>query len=117
MTVTVDDIRRGVLVGLGGLTLGAVGLVTGSAQAAAIEIIAPGASDLPELTANLRCAPRRRDFKTVPMILSHPDLWDDEALNEVAAELTNHLIDGVVLTPGMAATIPELQQNGFHYVA
>jgi intracellular sulfur oxidation DsrE/DsrF family protein len=33
----------------------------------------------------------------------------------IAAELTNHLVEGVVLTPGMAATIPELQQAGFHY--
>ena len=33
----------------------------------------------------------------------------------IAAELTNHLIEGVVLTPGMAGTIPELQQAGFHY--
>jgi hypothetical protein len=33
----------------------------------------------------------------------------------IAAELTNHLIEGVVLTPGMAGTIPELQQTGFHY--
>ena len=29
---------------------------------------------------------------------------------------TNHLIGGVVLTPGMAGTIPELQQAGFHYL-
>jgi hypothetical protein len=33
----------------------------------------------------------------------------------MAAELTNHLIAGVVLTPGIVATIPELQQAGFHY--
>lgn len=33
----------------------------------------------------------------------------------MAAELTNHLVDGVVLTPGIVATIPELQQAGFHY--
>jgi len=33
----------------------------------------------------------------------------------IAAELTNHLIEGVVLTPGMAGTIFELQQAGFHY--
>jgi intracellular sulfur oxidation DsrE/DsrF family protein len=33
----------------------------------------------------------------------------------IAAELTNHFIDGVVLTPGMVGTIPELQQAGFHY--
>ena len=35
---------------------------------------------------------------------------------KVAAELTNHLIEGVVLTPGAVATIPELQQVGFHYI-
>jgi hypothetical protein len=44
----------------------------------------------------------------------NPDRLSHEA---IAAELTNHLIDGVVLTPGIAATIPELQQAGFHYVA
>jgi hypothetical protein len=35
----------------------------------------------------------------------------------IAAELTNHLIDGVALTPGIGGTIPELQQAGFHYAA
>jgi intracellular sulfur oxidation DsrE/DsrF family protein len=44
----------------------------------------------------------------------NPDHASHEA---VAAELTNHLIDGVVLTPGIVATIPELQQVGFHYSA
>ena len=44
----------------------------------------------------------------------NPDHASQEA---VAAELTNHLIDGVVLTPGIVATIPELQQVGFHYAA
>jgi intracellular sulfur oxidation DsrE/DsrF family protein len=43
----------------------------------------------------------------------NPDRLSHEA---IAAELTNHLIDGVVLTPGIVATIPELQQAGFHYV-
>ncbi len=33
----------------------------------------------------------------------------------LAAELTNHLVDGVVLIPGAAGTLPELQQAGFHY--
>jgi len=42
----------------------------------------------------------------------NPDHASHEA---VAAELTNHLIDGVVLTPGIVATIPDLQQAGFHY--
>jgi intracellular sulfur oxidation DsrE/DsrF family protein len=40
----------------------------------------------------------------------------DKVSHEViAAELTNHLIEGVVLTPGIVGTIPELQQAGFHY--
>jgi hypothetical protein len=30
-------------------------------------------------------------------------------------ELTNHLVDGAVLIPGAAGTLPELQQVGFHY--
>ena len=42
----------------------------------------------------------------------NPDRRSHEA---IAAELTNHLIEGVVLTPGMVATILELQQAGFHY--
>ena len=44
---------------------------------------------------------------------SNPDKLSQEAL---AAELTNHLVEGVVLTPGAVATIPELQQVGFHYI-
>jgi hypothetical protein len=43
----------------------------------------------------------------------NPDRLSHEA---IAAELTNHLIDGVVLTPGIVATIPELQLAGFQYV-
>ena len=42
----------------------------------------------------------------------NPDQKSHEAL---AAELTNHLVEGVVLTPGITATILELQQAGFHY--
>jgi intracellular sulfur oxidation DsrE/DsrF family protein len=41
----------------------------------------------------------------------NPDRLSREAM---AAELTNHLVDGVVLTPGIVATIHELQQAGFH---
>jgi hypothetical protein len=44
----------------------------------------------------------------------NPDHLSHEVL---AAELTNHLTDEVVLTPGMVATIPELQQVGYHYMA
>ena len=41
----------------------------------------------------------------------------DELSHEApAAELTNHLIPGVVLTPCAVGTLPELQQAGFHYI-
>jgi hypothetical protein len=43
---------------------------------------------------------------------TNPDKLSHEAL---AAELTNHLVTGVVLIPGASATMPELQQVGFHY--
>jgi hypothetical protein len=36
--------------------------------------------------------------------------------DEVAADLTNHLLPGVILTPGALATLPLLQQAGFNYV-
>jgi hypothetical protein len=42
----------------------------------------------------------------------NPDKLSHGAL---AAELTNHLVDGAVLIPGAAGTLPELQQAGFHY--
>jgi hypothetical protein len=42
----------------------------------------------------------------------NPDKLSHAAL---AAELTNHLVDGAVLIPGAAGTLPELQQVGFHY--
>jgi hypothetical protein len=41
----------------------------------------------------------------------NPDKLSHEALT---AELTNHLIPGVVLTPGIGGTLPELQQAGFY---
>ena len=43
---------------------------------------------------------------------SNPDKLTHEQL---AAELTNHLVPGVVLTPGAVGTLPELQRAGFHY--
>jgi intracellular sulfur oxidation DsrE/DsrF family protein len=42
----------------------------------------------------------------------NPDKLAHAAL---AAELTNHLVDDVVLIPGAGATMLELQQAGFHY--
>lgn len=43
-----------------------------------------------------------------PGKVSHPEL---------AAELTNHLIPGVVLTPGSTGTIPQFQLAGYQYAA
>jgi hypothetical protein len=43
---------------------------------------------------------------------SNPDKLSHEAL---AAELTNHLIPEVVLTPGAVATLLKFQEAGFHY--
>jgi hypothetical protein len=45
---------------------------------------------------------------------ANPDKLSHGAL---AAELSNHLITGVVLTPGMVGTLPELQRAGFNYVS
>ena len=40
---------------------------------------------------------------------------DQLSHNALAAELTNHLIADVVVTPGMGGTLPELQRGGFNY--
>jgi len=42
----------------------------------------PGAGELNALMKRLAEAPRRRTFKTVPMILTEPEQWDHEALSE-----------------------------------
>jgi intracellular sulfur oxidation DsrE/DsrF family protein len=84
--MTIDNSRRTALVGFGALAVGAAALAAGPSHAATTaRIIPPGARELPELMDRVRRAPRRRDFKTVPMILEHPDLWDDEALKEIIA--------------------------------
>lgn len=41
-----------------------------------------------------------------PDKLTHP---------QIAAEFTNHLIPGAVLTPGVVGTIPQFQLAGYHY--
>lgn len=40
---------------------------------------------------------------------------DKLSIDALAAELTNHLVPGVVLTPGAVGTLPELQRAGFAY--
>jgi hypothetical protein len=82
--------RRDVL-GTFALTMatGAIGVASAAAKpaAAAVEsaLTPPGATHLDALQKRLAQAPRRRDFKTVPMILNHPEQWDHEALTEVLA--------------------------------
>jgi hypothetical protein len=82
--------RRGVLKTLA-LTAAtsAIGLASARAEpvTAATEpaLTPPGATYLDVLRKRLALAPRRRDFKTVPMILNHQDQWDYEALTEVLA--------------------------------
>ncbi len=81
--------RRFALMTMGlGMASGAAGfaaLRAGVASAAEPSLLPPGAKTLEDLTARLSRAPRRRDFKTVPMILNEPDQWDHEALSEVIA--------------------------------
>jgi hypothetical protein len=80
--MTIDTSRRTALVGFGALAMGSAALAAGPSRAATNErIIPPGARELSELMERLRRASRRRDFKTVPMILQNRDLWDDEALS------------------------------------
>jgi intracellular sulfur oxidation DsrE/DsrF family protein len=84
--MAVDTGRRNALLGLRSVALGVVALAAGPAHAAASAAAIPqGAQALSELMERVHNAPRKRDFKTVPMILDHSDLWDDTALKEVVA--------------------------------
>jgi hypothetical protein len=84
--MTLDSSRRTALVSVGALAVGTAALAAGSSQAATTaQIIPPGAQERRDLMNRLRRAPRRRDFKTVPMILEQSDFWDNEALKEIIA--------------------------------
>src|SRR5271169_5663568 len=65
----------------------AIGIASAAAKPAAealgSALMPPSATYLEELKTRLAQAPRRRDFKAVPMILNHPEQWDHEALTEV----------------------------------
>ncbi len=50
-----------------------------------VDLALPRAASLARLHAHLDAAPRRRDFKTVPMILTKPDQWDHEAIGLLKA--------------------------------
>lgn len=81
--------RRSAVRVFGYAAAGAVALGATPAFAAPFDNLAPllpeGAKALPELMQRLAKAPRRRSFKTVPMILTEPAQWDHEALSEVLA--------------------------------
>ena len=79
-----DADRRLALKGLGA-GLVTAGLIAGrSAEAAGEAVLAPpGARTLHELTDRLAAIPRRRDYRTVPMIVDSPEWWDADALNAV----------------------------------
>jgi hypothetical protein len=82
--MSVDTGRRNALLGFSSVALGVAALAAGPAHAEAGSSVVPqGAHALPELMERLRKAPRRRDFKTVPMILDH--LTASEFLLKVSA--------------------------------
>src|SRR4030081_3690903 len=80
--------RRGVLRTFA-LTMAtsAIGLALAGARPAAAAgetaLTTPRATHLEAMKKRLPQAPRRRDFKTMPMILNNPEQWDHEALTEV----------------------------------
>jgi hypothetical protein len=78
--------RRSALLGLTSATLGAALLSADAGPAIATEgAMVHDGSTLEDFSTGLGKAPRRRDFRTVPMILDDPDLWDGAALDEVIA--------------------------------
>jgi hypothetical protein len=90
MTMTIITGRRTAIQTIGlGFAASAIGLVferTTSAQAALSSALTPrDAGQLNALMQRLAKAPRRRDFKSAPMILTNPEQWDHEALSEILA--------------------------------
>ncbi|MBU6445199.1 MAG: transcriptional initiation protein Tat [Alphaproteobacteria bacterium] len=83
MTISTDRRRALQTLGVGLAAAGAVPLSSAAAAKADDSLAVPGAKRLRELMARLEKAPRRRDFKTVPMILDHADQWDAEAIAEL----------------------------------
>src|ERR1700747_1490911 len=90
-TVKTARERRLALMTIGrGMVAGAAGFAAfhGGVASAAKPSLPVASGSLNDLAARLRSAPRRRDFKTVPMILNQPEereKWDDAALSEVIA--------------------------------
>jgi hypothetical protein len=80
----IDTNRRDALIGL---SVGLVGLAqAGAAKAATDATLEPaGAKNLRDLSRTLAGMPRRRDFKTRPMIADNPEVWDAAPLDAVLA--------------------------------
>ena len=78
--------RRGALTGLGAGVIASWLSESGPVNAALPVTLAPhNANNLRELLRGLAGIPQRRDFKTVPMILDNPDLWDAASIAAVLA--------------------------------
>ena len=78
--------RRIALFGLGAAAgAAALGGTSALAEKASGAWLPQGAATLKALHARLGAAPRRRDFRTVPMILENSDDWDQKALAELIA--------------------------------
>src|SRR5258706_10543447 len=78
--------RRIAFLGPGGAAgAAALGSPSAEAEKASGAWMAQGAATLKALHSKLNAATRRRDFKTVPMILENEDTWDHEALAQLLA--------------------------------
>ena len=75
--------RQALHLGLGAAAISVAFAGTAGAKTEETTLIPRGATALRELMERLAHAPRRREYKTVPMILTSPDQWDHEALSEV----------------------------------
>lgn len=78
-----DNGRRQSLLGLGVAIAATMGAGHSAEAGPEAPLAAVGAKTLDALSARLAKLPRRRDFKTVPMILDNRDQWDAEALDAV----------------------------------
>ena len=78
--------RRAALMSLGaGLVLSGLTQAATANAAVGPSLEPDGATSLKQLTQTLAAMPRRRDFRTRPMIPDNADLWDAAALNAVLA--------------------------------
>ena len=75
--------RRQSLLGLGMAVAATAGFARSADASPEAPLAAKGAKTLEALHAHLAKTPRRRDYKSVPMILDNRDQWDAEALDAV----------------------------------